>query len=785
MTLANIFAIDNLDQITINCRKYAVRGLIPDSESYEKNVQLLSDLATKLTKSPCPVQKEDGQLFLVQPVGSAEIPDRVSLVGTEAIIEQTTGEQLIDFGHLTDQTFSLATRFLHFSLNGLFYEIPTLWQPSAGQPFFQKSSDYSAGSNTLGMYRGFRTRLIELAEHKIGLCVDITRKYASLMYLPFKITPDEFRPFKGRKCIYEFGNRWYEIRISSISGLNASEVMIEGLPLYDYVNSKCSGPKPKVLLSLPKDCAVLTYQTSLGVTMNVPSGLCRLTYATEHPDVRELHYKSILAPNTRRHEIETVVQSYLSNWRLANIQIKLSDRMLTFESTPFDPPDLRFGGGKTLSLRHGNDVVSLDNLGHGKKRMLYSTDAGLFIRKPLDRQYLIVPRSMRNSFGQRFLEDLKAQFARFSSPKEEFQYDPVVIAYDDSVRQSVYSLGNEILHSVSTFIRNSFLYQGYGLVIIPRLDHRSRTKEDELGNLLMSELRKMGIHVSISHTEIPRGAYVQVILNSGQTGWELASDQRLARRFRGYMENLTLNKLLLLNNCWPFVLGKPLNSDLIVGVDVKNNTAGLMITSKDGAHFRFVSSDSDQKEQLSRGHLSTKLYHTLSEELEDSSKVKDITIHRDGKLFAGEVVGIKDALRKLADNGILDRDFNCNMVEIRKTSRIPVRFFDTSSPLGSQQETSFNPIIGTYKIFGSTAFLCTTGRPFTYQGTSKPLQIVKIEGRLAFRLILEDVFALTNLTWTKPDSCLRVPITMKMMDIRLREWGGDYDEDQLKFEEED
>jgi hypothetical protein len=422
------------------------------------------------------------------------------------------------------------------------------------------------------------------------------------------------------------------------------------------------------------------------------------------------------------------------------------------------------------------------------ENVVYAADAGFFAKKPIDRQYLIMPKFMRDSFGPKFVEELKQQFTRLFCPTGEIPYDPVVITYNSNVRQSVYSLGNEILQSVSKFVHSSplFLYQGYGLVIIPKLGLHARTKEDELGNLLMSELRKIGIHVSISHTEIPSSAYVQVTFNGGQTGWTVVNDQRVARMFRGYMENLALNKVLLLNNRWPFVLGKPLHTDLVIGIDVKNNTAGFMITEKDGRHFRFVSSDSDQKEKLSSGHLSTKLHSILREGLEGSSfKVRDVTIHRDGKLFAEEIMGIKDAFDSLAKDGLIANDYNCNLVEIRKTSRIPVRFFETTTPLGASQEISLNPTFGCYKLFGSTGFLVTTGRPFTYQGTSKPLQVVKIEGELDLAMVLEDVFALANLAWTKPDSCLRIPITMKMLDIRLREWGGDYDEDQLRFEEED
>ena len=47
--------------------------------------------------------------------------------------------------------------------------------------------------------------------------------------------------------------------------------------------------------------------------------------------------------------------------------------------------------------------------------------------------------------------------------------------------------------------------------------------------------------------------------------------------------------------------------------------------------------------------------------------------------------------------------------------------------------------------------------------------------------ILDDVFALTCLTWTRPEDCTRYPVTVKLTDIRLREHAGNYEGDDLKY----
>jgi hypothetical protein len=734
--------------------------------------------------------KKGEQLYIAQPLGYPNLPDRVPLVGQEAIVEPTGIEEEIDYGQLQENNVDIAIRFLQFHLDGFLSNNPLLlWRPSAGMPFFQKDPDPTFKLFNVVMYRGFRIKLVALPESRIGVCIDITRKYASRLYLPAEITPDEFRKYKGKNCIYEFGHKWYEVKIDSISGLGASEVRVsDGSSLLEYVQRKTKEPIPQSVLTLPRNCTVLTYKTKLGAVKNMPSALCRLTYTTDHPAIGDYHSRTILPPYKRRSEIEFAVKTYLSNWTFQGTLIKLSDRMLELDCDYLIPPDLEFGGGKILSFRNDKNVVhtTFEDFGISKRRLLYSTDAGFYVKEKVwERQYLVMPKSMHESFGNKYIADVKNQFRKLYSPNGEVQYDPIVITYDDSVRQSVPTLGNEIIQSVMDSIGKTLLYSGYGFVIIPRLSPERRDKEDELANLLMVEFRKKGIHISIAHTDTPSVFYTPFHSESGQTEYKATEDEVLAKRFRGYIENVVLNKILLLNRRFPFVLSTPLNSDLIIGVDVKNNTAGLMLIFKDGKTFSFVTSDSNEKEQLTKEHASSLIYRYLKKELENESvHIKDVTFHRDGKLHPSELQGVKEALEKLRMEGILDTNYNCNFVEIKKTSRVPLRFFDTVKPQGFMQERTENPKIGTYMILQNTAFLCTTGRPFRYRGTTKPLQITKVEGSMDFKKILEDIFALANLTWTRPDYCSRLPISIKMTDIRLREVAGRYSEDALKYIEE-
>jgi hypothetical protein len=324
------------------------------------------------------------------------------------------------------------------------------------------------------------------------------------------------------------------------------------------------------------------------------------------------------------------------------------------------------------------------------------------------------------------------------------------------------------------------------MILIPRFVLKRSKKEEELVNLLFKEFRKLGINVSISHTEVPSASYEYKTQGSGRGYWTISSDPRKAGRYHSYIRLVVLNKILLLNNCWPFVLHNPLHSDLVIAIDVKNNFAGITVAHKDGRTFAYTRSESSQREQLSRGHLAKKLSEYLSDELDAADgPLRTITAIRDGELYPSEEKGITDAMNVLKSDGLVAHDYDCNMIKIKKSSMLPVRMFETFTKQGSMKESTVNPYVGTFCIFGDTAFLCNTGRPYEHSGTTNPLQVVKVAGKTSFETILEDVFALANLTWTKPDDCSRYPITTRWTDIRLREEAGYYSTDYLNFGEEE
>lgn len=786
----NIYLIENLEELRCKYRLYEVKGLPVESDEYDKNVQLLVTTLTKMTRSPCVSYKTKDCTLLAQLEGFPELPESMNLVRFNVKIEKLPNLQELRFDALDPLTENLAQRFLQGMIQVKLYNNPSLWQPGAGHPFYNKSPDqeFRRMSNDVDLFRGFTFRVIVLPSKRMGLCVDVRSKYVSRATLPTKIGRQEFKEkYEGMNCIYEYGNHWYEIKIAGLNNQNASQQTVppDNVSLFDDVHRKAGNFKSQNLLALPKDCSVLIYYTNSGEQRNVPSGLCRQSFGTEHPQVSQFHFKTIKKPHVRRKEIQFVVDRNLRDLTFGSVKIRLAEKPLSIGDERLTIPDLVFGKGKILSLRNTPNAVccSLAEFPFKKRELLYSNEAGILTKKKLDQQYIIFPKSVYESFGLKVKEDIQKEFQRLFAPENEVSYTPIPIVYDDSIQKSIYTVARAIIKAVE----ENDAKCGFGLVMIPEIKSKRMKKEDELANIVMRELREREIYVSVIHSTVSAESHEFGTLESEKQGWKLVSDKRQQGKYKGYIKNVVLNKILILNSCWPFALKTPLNADLVIGIDVKNKTAGFTVVHKNGSDITFYSSVSEQKERLGKKHICVKIIEILKQEQDTlPSTVRNITIHRQGKLFPCEKEGIIQALDIVSKSGLVSRDYQCTFVEIKSTSRVPFRLFEVEPMSGAQMEMVYNPVIGTYMLVSEKeAFVCTTGPPYEHEGTTKPLHIVKVDGLLDMLKISEDVFYLANLTWTKIDDCARLPITIKMNDIRLREFAGEYNRDALRFGEEE
>lgn len=97
-----------------------------------------------------------------------------------------------------------------------------------------------------------------------------------------------------------------------------------------------------------------------------------------------------------------------------------------------------------------------------------------------------------------------------------------------------------------------------------------------------------------------------------------------------------------------------------------------------------------------------------------------------------------------------------------------------------------NPLIGAWRVLtDSEGIVCTTGWPFKLRGTAKPLYLKIAYGQIAIEKILQDTFAMSQLCWSAPDRCMRLPIDLKLCDEYLRAIASEADDDEAAFDEPD
>ncbi len=773
----NVFPITNLNQLSAGYRLYRVRGLRAEQSEFFQNQQGLVRRLSYRLKSPVTIVTRDGEPHLAIRDDAPEPPSPVSLVRATAYLDRVPGDFRLDFTARSSETDPICLRFLQFVLQEPLRRDSRLWQPSSGRPYFFKEPCHR--QNGVCQYRGFAIRSVLTPDGGLGLCVDVKHAFGSESPLPVNLSRKDFRRWQGQHCIYHMGHQWYDIRLMELSDLTVSEEMIQRdgqrVSLLAWVTAECRKPIPPDLARLPANSAVVQYRNNQDERRGAPTGLCYPVISTEDPRSRRLQRETILPPHERRRLIHAFVQDQLSALRFGDVRLQLDAEPVRVRSQMCSVPDLAFGGGRILSVRgtQGAQHVGLDQLGRTRLDLLRDKSAGFVVQSPLDRQYLILPQTVADSWGDEFrrllaraVDDLYPQASGFA---------PVVVTYNDRVPRTVGHQGAEIIKAA----KEHCYMPGYGVVMIHHTDDRRRRGEDQLAALVMRELREQcDLPSAIVHSATGNESFRLEHGANGQSTYRVRPESR--GKLDGYMRNVALNKVLLTNERWPFVLATPLHADLIVGIDVKHNTAGFTVVGKHGSEVRTICRKSRQREMLLTEQVTAYLMELLRAEAQ-YAELHQIVLQRDGRLWPSERVGAHRAVDRLKSDGVLPSDAALTILEISKSSPVSLRLFEVSFN-GRKGPWIENPEVGTYHFASPTdAYLCATGRAFRRPGTVNPLHVRYVEGGLSFMECLEDVYALTVLAWTRPEDCTRDPITIKLNDRRLGEDAGDYDGDALSF----
>jgi hypothetical protein len=775
---SNVFPFVNLAELVTQYRLYEIKGLKRHSDYYQNRQNLIHRLSYQL-KYPVTIIERDEKSYLVVSADAPEPPERCQIVRGVVYFKSTGDTLTLDYSLRTLQNDEICWRFLHFMVQSALFGNAQLWQPGAGKPFFEKSPHQEFGS--ISLFRGFSVRPVFTESGSIGLCIDVQHKFVNREPLPTYLTEREFQAYKAKRCIYHYGHQWYEIQLSELSDLNVTEAMLPDnnnlLSLLEYIIRHSRKPIPEDLASIAQDAAVVHYFNNQNEDRMAIAALCHLVYDTTDPTIQRYHSHTILKPHIRRSAIRQLVEKYLREIKFGNITLKVADIPEQVSEEMFTMPDYRFGNNHRLSVRgtEGSTQVTLAGVGRRRLELLRSSNAGVYVREQFDRQYLLLPQTVGDSFGSEFVQDLKKAVDQLYPGGGG--YKPQVIYYPDRGFRTYIEQGRAILKTVD----DCQVKSGYGVVMLPHTPNRLPRLHDRLAALVVRELKDYDLYAATIHSAMGQECYELRYNERGQPLYGVRSQH--FGKLQGYLRAVALNKVLLTNERWPFVLDTPLHADITIGIDVKHHTAGYIVVNKDGSRiWTLPPITSKQKEQLSSERVKACLIEILTKEAEQTTApLLYIVVHRDGRMYDCEIEGAKQAIATLKIQGILPKGATLTILEISKSAPVSLRLFDVIDQ-GGQPPFVQNPEIGCYRIINNDGYLCSTGRSFLRQGTVKPLHIKYIEGNLSFKLCLEDIYYLTALTWTKPDDCSRYPITTKLNDRRLSEDASEYDEDALRFD---
>ena len=385
-----------------------------------------------------------------------------------------------------------------------------------------------------------------------------------------------------------------------------------------------------------------------------------------------------------------------------------------------------------------------------------------------------------DSYGEKFVEDLADTMENFYP--QEYRFAPEIITYNDRVKRTFCYQGNAIREA----LQKHNLLPGHAVIMVHPVKKKNFRDEDELGAMAIQELDDYQIRGAVIHT--PTTAKSYVLKKGSNKNPKYIQHPRPKQRgiLKGYLQSVVLNKILLNNERWAFVLSTRLHADLIIGIDVKNNTAGITVISSNGIKIQSFCHKSSQKEQLTSeqiekwlGEIITDIVNSMTSK--NLKPLRHIVIHRDGKTWESELKGAKVLFKNLKNNGTLNAEASLTIVEIPKNPLAPMRFFDIVENQNGDISID-NPQIGLYEVLDENeGFVCTTGRAFPRAGTVEPLCVKRLCGELTMEQCLEDVFYLTALALTKPDDCSRFPLSIKLNDRALTDAATKYNEDELEY----
>lgn len=415
-----------------------------------------------------------------------------------------------------------------------------------------------------------------------------------------------------------------------------------------------------------------------------------------------------------------------------NNPLKLKFNSIPVEASgTIETPSLRFGNGNILYSK--KNLISRD-LKFQKLNAL--RNFGYYRQPDLNDLIILHRRAFQSPKIERFKQDLIIALHEYSLPFTESNVS--IFSHLENLsdlKKFVEGLDDEVVTGIIPIVNDShFDYKEVKEILNKDFLPSQAIREDTLSFLNPNEGKYMGIVQNVVSGIVTKGGGI------------------------------------------PWILSNRLTSDLIIGIDSggekkKRAWATAYVFDEYGEKIHVRNPSYYASEGIPREDFKKLIIESVQQKLSSSkadTKIKGITIHRDGFLTKTEKDGLVSAITKLKLDGKLGDDFHCVSVNVKKNSN-----FRIFSQNGHYVE---NPPIGAFHILDvNRAFITTTGLPILRKPTARPLliEMVNIVGTQDISKVVRDIYFLSELNWGSPSSAIKLPITIyyadKMVDF------ADYD----------
>ncbi len=767
----NLFEITNCNKLEVDYRLLEIQGL-QYGGYYEKNInQLVKSVRYELRQPVALVRVRDVHCLAI-PTDSALPQLERRLTPYVAKLIPHDESHTLDFAHLDASTMPIATTFLQFALGSPLQRSQHLWG-SARAYYYKQASNSRNPNDHVDVYPGFTWNVIAKEDGRLFLAVDTTFRYVDRHWITERCLENDPRSYRHRHCLYHFGHQWYAVQLWGFpnESIATQQFLIEGEAqaqnVFAYTKEQWRTNSPPWIQDLDPHSPAIIYRYPGNEKERFGAlALCKLLLSTADEETASLHRYSILSPEVRFKRIVEIVSQHFQQAHLGHQAIQISKQPMEVERRTFPVPAQRFGKDHILAVERNappqaTDVVPLAQLGQQRLQLVLDPQVGPLDNSPFDAQYLFLPQSAHRSINDDFLERFQRAMQNVSHRPD---YTVQRIIYDDRQANSLYKQ----VQAIKSAITNSGINRGYALLVLPE-----RAKRD-LHNHIKSELWPDLQFQCAMVSKI--GRYYQ--WDSRLSAYRPARDQE--HKLVSYVRNCAFG-MMVVNRKWLYALATPLHYDVYIGIDVLNGMAGFTFVYNQGQRIFFRNYPCKQKERLTMHLLRDVLLRHLSEDLADLDlQPRSIVIHRDGRTFASELDGLHKAVQELTHRGTLPRDILVGVVDIRKTTADHLRLVE-----GESLEKAQNCSVGGYYLLGSKeGIICTTGWPFHLPGTAKPLTACITKGNLDIAWVLQDIFALSQLVFTAPDKCARLPLTVKLADDFLEPIAAKVEDEGAMYETE-